>query len=85
MAKAKIAKGMWRGDRCRFCGELGEKVEPYLCDACRDKIFDWINQHGWTLIQTEKPTKDIGDYIRELEESKDSVSGGDIRDLQEDS
>lgn len=62
-------RGMFYSDRCNFCGDLGQNIEPWVCDLCRDKIFDWINQHGWTLLQTEKPNKDIGDFIREKEES----------------
>jgi len=36
-------KGMGFSDRCHFCHEFGEKVEPYLCEECRDKIIRWLN------------------------------------------
>lgn len=43
-------KGMFYSDRCKFCHDFGEKIEPYLCEDCKQKIFDWINSKGWILI-----------------------------------
>ena len=30
--------GMYFSDRCQFCHEFGEKVEPYLCPKCKIRI-----------------------------------------------
>ena len=50
----KIPKqGMYFSDRCQFCGEFGEKIEPYLCEKCRDRIFEWLNLKGWSILQGE--------------------------------
>ena len=48
-----MEEGMYISDRCQFCHDFGEKVEPFLCEDCRRKIFDWINSKGWTIHQTE--------------------------------
>ncbi len=42
--------GMFFSDRCRFCGDFGPKVEPFLCNFCRDEIFQWINEHNWAVV-----------------------------------
>ena len=34
----KEAKGMFFSDRCQFCHEFGEKIEPYLCPDCKERI-----------------------------------------------
>lgn len=34
----KVEDGMYSSDRCQFCGDFGEKVEPYLCPKCAEKI-----------------------------------------------
>ena len=47
------AKGMYFSDRCNFCYEFGEKVESFLCEQCRDKIFEWLNSKGWSILQKE--------------------------------
>ena len=36
--REKIEKGMYFSDRCQFCREFGEKVEPYLCSDCKERI-----------------------------------------------
>ena len=70
-------KGMLLSDSCRFCHGHMSNVEPFLCNFCRGKIFKWINQHGWTLVQTEKPTGEIGEYIRDIEKkSMESEESG---------
>ncbi len=35
----ELNKGMYFSDRCQFCHEFGEKVEPYLCPDCKSKIL----------------------------------------------
>jgi len=49
----EVKKGMYFSDRCQFCVDFGEKTEPYLCERCRDKIFEWLNSKGWTILQKE--------------------------------
>jgi len=46
--------GMLESDRCQFCGEFGKKVEPFLCDKCKRKIFDW---KGWVIENQPKNIK----------------------------
>jgi len=47
----EVKQGMYFSDRCQFCGEFGEKTEPYLCEKCRDRIFEWLNSKGWSILQ----------------------------------
>ena len=54
-----MKKGMNFSDRCRFCREMGEKIEPFLCESCKQKIFDWLNEKGWTVITQSEIRKDI--------------------------
>lgn len=34
----ELREGMYLSDRCQFCREFGEKVEPYLCPKCKERI-----------------------------------------------
>ena len=43
--------GLGYSDRCQFCKEFGAKVEPYLCEHCRDKILRWFNSKSFTELQ----------------------------------
>ena len=43
--------GMGYSDRCRFCKEFGSKVEPYLCEHCRDKMLGWFNSKSFPELQ----------------------------------
>jgi len=39
-AQEKIVEvGMYYSDRCQFCHDFGEKIEPYLCPECIEKII----------------------------------------------
>ena len=31
-------EGMFDSDRCQFCGEFYNKVKPFICKSCWDKI-----------------------------------------------
>ena len=50
----EVKKGMYYSDRCKFCHEFGEKVEPYLCEICRNRICEWLNSKGWSILQKER-------------------------------
>ena len=54
MGQQKLVEGMYFSDRCQFCHEFGEKVEPFLCEQCRDKIFEWLNSKGWSILSTSR-------------------------------
>ena len=36
--RKEITRGMYFSDRCQFCHDFGEKVEPYLCPDCKERI-----------------------------------------------
>lgn len=46
-----LGEGMGYSDRCQFCHEFGAKVEPYLCEDCRDKVLRWFNSKSFTELQ----------------------------------
>lgn len=46
-----MEKGMGYSDRCQFCREFGEKVEPYLCEDCRDKMLRWFNSKSFPELR----------------------------------
>lgn len=64
--KKILNKGMYSSDRCWFCREFGEKVEPFLCEDCRQKIFSWINSKGWTIHQFEPKPDECRARIEEI-------------------
>ena len=36
----QMEQGMYSSDRCQFCRDFGEKVEPYLCPECKTRIWE---------------------------------------------
>ena len=49
-----IEEGMYVSDKCQFCNTCGPKAEPFLCAECRERIFEWINTKGWSILQVEE-------------------------------
>ena len=55
MAEELKVKGMYFSDRCQFCHDFGEKVEPYLCSDCKGRIY----KLGYRKVSGEPPV--LGD------------------------
>ena len=64
-AQEKIKEaGMYFSDRCQFCHDFGEKVEPYLCPRCVEGIL----KLGYRKLPKDKPPLVDNPYIYESEE-----------------
>lgn len=49
---APITEGMYQSDRCQFCGEFYEKVKPWICPECWDKIKAAIAKYPDELLKS---------------------------------
>lgn len=52
-SRTAIAQGMYFSDRCLFCHEFNEKIKPFLCVECWDKIKAAIAEYGDELQQAK--------------------------------
>ncbi len=46
----EMERGMYFSDRCQFCHEFGENIEPYLCPDCKARIL----QLGYFRLSDDK-------------------------------
>lgn len=69
-AQEKIAEGMYFSDRCQFCHEFGEKVEPYLCSSCLGKI----RELGYCKIEGKPPLLSTEEIVTCMKKARVNTS-----------
>ena len=64
-------EGMSPSIRCQFCGDFGEKAEPYICPLCKEKI----KQAGYVQLAPDQSLPSLYPGTRSVDGSLiDSVS-----------
>jgi len=49
-SNAPIEPGMFLSDRCHFCGSYYDKIKPYICPDCWERIKEVIAKYRDELL-----------------------------------